>query len=119
METIMSQAKGLIAEQWALRYLQKQGLNYLVKNYSCRWGEIDLIMEEDPYLVFIEVRARNNKNFGGAAASVTFSKQKKIIKTAQWYMQVNKIQNKPVRFDVVCLDGQAPEVNWIKDAFSL
>ncbi|MDI9818002.1 MULTISPECIES: YraN family protein [unclassified Legionella] len=116
----MSKKAGAVSEQNAKRYLLGQGLKWLVSNYSCRWGEIDLIMQETDWLVFIEVRARSSASFGGAAASVTYSKQQKLLKTASHYLLTNKIHNKqPVRFDVLSFEGSPPEINWIKNAFGV
>lgn len=115
----MSQKIGLAAEQQAQSYLIAQGLKWIASNYRCRWGEIDLIMSEGDYLVFVEVRARSSKSFGGAIASVTYSKQQKLIKAASHYLLVNKIPNKPARFDVLSLEGVPLQVDWIKNAFGL
>ncbi|MFX7820786.1 YraN family protein, partial [Acinetobacter baumannii] len=74
-------------EDAALVYLQQQGLRLLERNWRCKAGEIDLIMQDDATLVFVEVRRRKNDRFGGAAASVTWHKQQKLIRAAQWYLQ--------------------------------
>ncbi len=116
----MSVVTGLAAEQQARTYLIAQGLQWIESNYRCRWGEIDLIMRENNYLVFVEVRARASRSHGGAAASVTFSKQQKLIKTATNYLLSKKIYDKqPTRFDVLGLEGKDMEVDWIKNAFGL
>ena len=115
----MSRVAGFQAEALARSYLTEQGLTWVASNYTCRLGEIDLIMREGAFLVFIEVRARTSLAFGGGAASVTYSKQQKILKTAAYYLMVNKLQDKcPTRFDVLSLDGMPPQVTWIKDAFN-
>ncbi len=114
----MSQKIGFDAEDQARDYLTIQGLTWISSNYRCRLGEIDLIMRDYDHLVFIEVRARSTIAFGGAAASVTYSKQQKLIKTASYYLQAFKLQDKqPSRFDVVSLDGVPPRITWIKNAF--
>ena len=87
-------------------------------NFRCSMGEIDLIMRDGSYLVFVEVRARASNTFGGAVASVTYSKQKKLLKAASLYLMINKLQDKlPVRFDVLGLEGVPPSITWIKNAF--
>lgn len=112
------------AEQIACNYLQKNGLKLLTKNFSVRTGEVDLIMY-DAYnnqdtLVFVEVRYRKNSDFGGAAASVTYKKQQRIIKAALHYQQTHYPQSS-MRFDVVAIEGDNvtnnSEINWIKSAF--
>ncbi|STX45091.1 putative endonuclease distantly related to archaeal Holliday junction resolvase [Legionella donaldsonii] len=116
----MSQRIGYIEEQQARMHLSAQGLKWVASNYRCRWGEIDLIMREGAYLVFIEVRARASLSFGGAAASVTYSKQQKLLKTATHYLLTNKInETQPTRFDVLTLDGKPAKIGWIKNAFGV
>src|SRR5204862_504789 len=77
---------GTLAEQRAERYLQSQGLGLIERNYRSRFGEIDLIMRDGTSLVFVEVRMRRNKDFGGAAASIDVRKQQRIIRTAHQYL---------------------------------
>lgn len=111
-----SKNKGVEAEQLACDYLQASGLQLVQRNFSCRYGEIDLIMKDGNTFVFIEVRYRKNRNFGGASASVTVAKQRRIIKTALSYLQQNMPESS-MRFDVVAIEGTQAEVEWIKDAF--
>lgn len=112
-----TQRIGQQAEQRAHRHLEKQGLKHIVSNYSCRHGEIDLIMQDKDTLVFIEVRYRKNAQFGGAAASVDFRKQQRIIATAQHYIQHQKHIAAAYRFDVVAISKE--QLDWIADAFRL
>jgi len=115
----MSRKEGSQAEDAAKKYLTQQGLRFLDSNYSCRWGEVDLIMQDGDYLVFVEVRARKSSLYGDAASTVTASKQQRIIKTALHYMMVKKINNKyPVRFDVIAIQGGQSAIDWIKNAFT-
>lgn len=115
---MMSQQTGFAAEQLARHYLVKQGLSWITSNYRCRWGEIDLIMAEKHYLVFVEVRLRTSGAFGGAIASVTQAKQQKLIKTAMHYMMIHKLYNKrSARFDVIGIQGESAPFEWIKNAF--
>ena len=74
---------GALAEQLAAHYLQQQGLKLLQMNYSCRYGEIDLILQDGDTHVFAEVRLRSGSTFGGAAASIDARKQAKLVRTAQ------------------------------------
>lgn len=116
----MSLRIGLAAEEQALRYLQQQGLQRITENYRCRFGEVDLIMQEREVLVFVEVRKRTSRYFGRAIDSVTLSKRQKIIKTALFYLTEKHLQNKRcVRFDIICLDGQTAQISWIKNAFGV
>lgn len=115
----MTQKKGELGEDKALDYLSKQGLKLVARNYRCRLGEIDLVMNDPVYLIFIEVRSRINTAFGGGLASITYAKRQKIIKTTSHYLLTHKInERQPIRFDVVSIDGQSGELQWIKDAFN-
>ena len=124
---------GAQAEQFAIRYLQRQGLRFIAQNFQSRFGEIDVIMQDGDTLVFAEVRMRSSRTFGGAAASIDARKQRKLISTAQLYL-ANLTRLPPCRFDAVLL--QTPvntrnrrndepnhifldaQVVWIKNAFS-
>jgi len=106
---------GQSAETLAEAFLEKQGLKLVTRNWRCRFGEIDLIMQDGPTRVFVEVRLRSRNDFGGAAASVTTAKQKKLLAAARLYLTTLKTLP-PCRFDVVALTGNAPP-EWIKNAF--
>lgn len=118
------QDKGASGEQAALDHLLKAGLTLVARNYSCRLGEIDLIMTDrsalTETLVFLEVRYRNTQQFGGAAASVDTGKQKKLIRTARHFLKTHrKFGLLPARFDVIALSGnpEHPDLYWIRQAF--
>lgn len=107
---------GSEAENIAAIYLQQQGLIMLERNYQSRYGEIDLIMRDGRTLVFIEVRLRSSAGFGGAVMSITPSKQQKIIKTAEHYLQMHGNTN--CRFDVILMNKASNDgVEWIPNAF--
>lgn len=106
------QIRGDEAEALTLAYLQKNGLTQITRNFHCRAGEIDLIMQEGGTLVFVEVRQRQNRRYGGAAASVTPAKQAKLISTAQFFLQ-RYDRLPPCRFDVVAIEGE--EIHWFKN----
>ena len=115
---------GKDAEQNALNYLKKQGLKLIEKNYRCRFGEIDLIMSHNNHLVFVEVRSRRHQQWGGASSSVDYHKQKKLIKTAGYFLSQQKSSNLPIcRFDVVAFEANKDNGSgdscpiWYKDAF--
>lgn len=108
--------QGNKAEDIAYQYLKKNGLKPVTRNFLTKAGEVDLIMSDDDTLVFIEVRYRKNKDFGGAAASVTPKKQQRIIKAALAYHQQHAPQSS-MRFDVIAIEGDNMEINWIKSAF--
>lgn len=107
------QVQGQAGEDAALNYLQREGLTLVTRNFRCKGGEIDLIMQEKNTLIFIEVRKRADARHGGAAASVTSAKQRRLIAAAHIYLQRYKMPP-ACRFDVVAIDGEA--LNWIKNA---
>jgi putative endonuclease len=114
---------GQTAEDRALAHLVAQGLTLVQRNYrvargpSQRGGEIDLVMlERDGTLVFVEVRYRANPAQGGAAASVTPAKQRRVVLAAQHFLSTLRTLP-PCRFDVVAIDGDA--LAWLPAAFSL
>ena len=109
---------GKVAEQACCDYLRSQGLKYIAANYRCKCGEIDLIMRDRDTLVFVEVRYRSRRDFGGALASIGNNKQNRIIKTVQHYMQNNQVRG-PVRIDVVGMGPDNDEgfrFDWIRSA---
>jgi putative endonuclease len=110
--------KGDAAEDRALRHLQAQGLELVQRNYRTPGrggGEIDLIMRDtDRTLVFVEVRKRRSSQHGGALASVTFAKQRRIVFAAQHYL-LKLRQMPPCRFDVIAVEGE--DLQWFKAAF--
>jgi len=115
--------RGKLFEEKAERLLQCHGLSILERNYSARTGEIDIIATEGDVLVFVEVRARSHQRFGGAANSVDKRKQKRIILTAQHYLQRHsQVKNRCCRFDVITFEPRQSEaerpVHWFRGAFT-
>ena len=116
---------GEVTESLACEYLESKDIKLLERNFNCRFGEIDLIMQDNDSLVFVEVRYRRSNNFGSGAESITASKQSKLIKTASAYLQRHAKLNKyPARFDVVSITGSIDtddinniDFDWIKNAF--
>ena len=105
---------GLGAEKCAATFLQSQGLKLVIQNYHCRFGEIDLIMQDAKTLVFVEVRLRSNAKFGSAGASITPQKQQKLIATAQHYLQQHG--ETACRFDAILMD-KTRNIEWVRNAF--
>ena len=117
-----NKARGDAAEARALAHLEAQGLRLMARNYrvalgpSRRAGEVDLIMRDrDGTVVFVEVRARSSHTRGGAAASVTPIKQRRVVHAARHYLQGMQVLP-PCRFDVVAIDGEA--LDWLQAAFT-
>lgn len=105
----------MAAEQVAEIFLQTHGLQLVERNFRRRFGEIDLIMLDQDSLVFVEVRKRSSSRFVDAAESIDWRKQRKLLRTAEAYLQQN-FWHGPCRFDVVVLDKN-DTVEWLQDAF--
>jgi len=110
------------AENLALAHLQENDLQLIEQNYLTKCGEIDIIMldKSEQTLVFVEVRYRQNNQFGSATDTVDQHKQNKLIRTAQYYLQQHSgYQEFICRFDVVGVESDLkyPTINWIKNAF--
>ncbi len=113
--------RALAAELLAAQYLEARGLVVLECNLRCKVGELDLVCLDGEVLAIIEVRQRARADFGGATASVTWRKQRKIIRAANYFLQRRAHwRSHRIRFDVVALEGlpdDAHRIVWIKDAF--
>ncbi len=113
--------RGAAAEELAAQYLTVRGLKILARNLRCKAGELDLVCLEDGVIAIVEVRQRAGKEFGGALASVTRTKRRKIMRAAQFFLQREKAwKNRSMRFDVLAIEGLpdgANRIEWVKDAF--
>jgi putative endonuclease len=114
-----SKLVGSVFETRAQEFLQRQRLRFVARNVSCRGGEIDLVMRErDGSLVFVEVRARRQRQYGGAAASVGWIKKQRIVRAAQHYLATCSAvshEQPACRFDVIAFE--AGRLVWLRDAF--
>lgn len=115
---------GEYGEKMACRFLRKHHHRILDRNFSCRFGEIDIISECRGYLVFVEVKLRKNETFGEAREYVTPSKQRRVIQTAEYWLMKHPTELQP-RFDVIEIYAPEgvktgkPEIIHIEDAFQL
>jgi putative endonuclease len=119
-QTFSTRLSGAQWEKTAESFLRSQGLKLLQRNFSSRFGEIDLIMEENETVVFVEVKYRKSNQHGSGADAVTFHKQGRISRTAAWYLAKNPHRAEQFcRFDVISIDPQKKDqgINWIKGAF--
>jgi putative endonuclease len=110
---------GNYGEDIAAQFLKKNKYKIIEKNYSCKFGEIDIIAKDKNILVFVEVKSRTNEKYGTPALAVNYYKQKNIIKTAKHYIMENKLQNEFCRFDVVevLVENADNNIRLIKNAF--
>jgi putative endonuclease len=106
--------RGREAEKQAARHLESHGLCIVERNFRIRGGEIDLICRDGKTLVFVEVRLRSRSDFGGAAASITAGKRRRIVLAAQHYL-LGKADC-DCRFDCILIDGE--KLEWLKNAFA-
>ncbi len=114
---ILKKQTGDLGEQKACDFLQAKGLRLVTRNFRCMYGEIDLIMQDNNDIIFIEVRSRQHSDYGSAVESVTTSKQKKLIRAATYFLQKRKWYNKVnCRFDIIGISQN--QFEWIKNAFS-
>ena len=116
------QAVGDTFEDLACRYLEQAGLTVLARQLTCPRGEIDVVLRERDLLVFVEVRARNQSSYGGAAASVTSHKQTKLVRAAKWHLASLTQQffagcEPSCRIDVIAFEQG--HMQWLQDAIRL
>ena len=110
---------GQWAEQQALGFLQAQGFFLIAMNYHCRYGEIDLIVEKDQELIFVEVKARSATQYAQSCETISLSKQKKIMKAALYFLNSHpEFQQFYCRFDVICFDSFQQFAKTIQQDFS-
>ena len=113
---------GAWGEEQAAACLKRQGFFLIARNYHSRYGEIDLIMENDEYLIFVEVKLRKNDRYGTPAEAVTFKKQERLRNTALLYLQAHETRKQP-RFDVIeiyaprGMDTKPLRISHIENAF--
>lgn len=112
---------GQAAEHAACHWLEAHGLHLIARNQRWRHGELDLVMRDGNTLVFVEVRYRANDRYGGAAASITRSKQQRLIRAAAHFLAAHPaLAQLPCRFDVIsaCGNPATPQINWLRNAFT-
>ncbi len=112
---------GRWGEKRSQRFLKRKGLKTLTRNFSCKTGEIDLIMvDTDRTIVFVEVRTRADETFGSAESSITSAKKARLIRTARYFLTTHDIDNRPFRFYVVTIvlgPKGTPQIRYYKNAF--
>lgn len=96
------QLLGRWGEKHCERFLKRKGLKKLTRNFSCKSGEIDLIMvDADRTIVFVEVRTKADEQFGSVESSITSPKKARLLRTARYFLATHDVGNRPFRFDVV------------------
>jgi putative endonuclease len=105
-------------EKIAEEFLKNKGYKIVKRNFTTKYGEIDIIAKKENTIVFVEVRSKSYDTFGTPEETINKSKQRKIIKTAQYFLDTNKHLNyEEVRFDVISILEE--NINHIENAFYL
>ena len=120
MPTPHQERLGRLGEDIACRELRRRGYAILARRFRTRQGEIDIVARDGEALVFVEVKARSSRGFGGALGAVTPHKQRQVVAMAQRYMARVGWGARPCRFDVVAIqsdDRDAPDVTLVRNAF--
>lgn len=116
-----SQQLGQWAEQYASQYVEQLGFNIVQRNYHCRGGELDLIINKDKLLVFIEVKARSSQEYGSAVEMLTPNKQKRMMKAITHFLHhFPQYDHYDYRFDLFAIQIHSSHniaVEWIENAF--
>ncbi|HEY6941424.1 YraN family protein [Dokdonella sp.] len=121
--TATRRAAGARYEEFACAHLQRAGLAPIARNYTCRYGEIDLVMRDGPVVVFVEVRYRRDggaSRYGDGADSIGASKRARVQRAAAMFLaQHPALADSACRFDVVAIAGSGPhaELHWLRNAF--
>lgn len=114
------QALGAYGEELAAQYLRETGMEIVARNWRCRYGELDLIVQDPSVTAFVEVKTRSGLGFGAPAESVTFSKQQRIRRLALLWLAEQEGPWRRIRFDVVSVlvvRGHRPVLNHLAAAF--
>jgi len=109
MSTDNRQSLGKLGEDVACEELKRRQYAILERRYRSRFGEIDIVARHGEEIVFVEVKARAGDQFGGGAAAVTPSKQRRIAQMAVDYLARHQLHDRPCRFDVVTVDVDGEE----------
>ena len=114
---IFSKITGNKGERKAAIEYKKRGYKILARNFSCRFGELDIVASKHNTIVIAEVKTRKNADFAQAREFVDIHKQKKLISTAKLFLQQNNLMDYIIRFDVVEVYTDADKINIIENAF--
>lgn len=113
--------RGRDGEDLAWQHLRTAGYALVERNARSRLGEIDLVVERDGTLVFVEVRSRSGSRFGSALESIDRRKRRRLGRLAEAYLAHRRIEDRRVRFDVVAIEWQddAPKIQHLENAFEV
>ena len=112
---------GKWGEKYSEKLLRKKGLKNLTRNFTCKTGEIDLVMvDKDGTIVFVEVKTRADETFGAIEDVITSAKKMRLYRASRHFLAVNNIEDRPLRFDVVAvlLGETGPVTRHYENAFT-
>lgn len=105
-EAVSRKAAGQQAESRAVAFLEARGYQVVARNFSCPWGELDIVAEQGDTLCFVEVRMRASTTWGDPANTVSFAKQRRVVKAALHYLMRKGYRRRMIRFDVIAIVGR-------------
>lgn len=112
---------GRLGEEAAASYLRRKGYQILARNWLTRWGELDIVAQENRDLVFVEVRSTRGLRYGYGFQSVDFKKQQKVRRLALQYLKLHHLENCSIRFDVISVlinhENEVIQIDHIPHAF--
>lgn len=116
-----ARSSGAVWETRAAAFLEANGLRIVARSWTCRLGELDIVCEDGDGLVVVEVRARSGHGKSSAAGSIGRQKQRRIVQATRHFLMLHPERaTRPIRFDVVAIDGietRSPAIRWIRHAF--
>ncbi len=116
-----SKLLGKWGERRCEKFLMRKGLKTLARNYSCRTGELDLVMaQHDGTVVFVEVKTRTDESYVGAESALSYAKKQKLLSAARYFLSANNIHDRSMRFDYVTVilgKKGKPQINHYENAF--
>ncbi len=114
---------GRWGEKYSEKFLNKKGFKTLTRNFSCKTGELDLVMvDSDGGIIFVEVRTKTHEDFSSVESSITSAKMTRLKRAAKYFISTNNIENRPFRFDIIAIVlGQKgkPQLRHYENAFVL
>jgi putative endonuclease len=112
---------GRWGEERCERFLKRKGFKTVTRNFLCKTGELDLVMvDTDGTLVFVEVKTRANEDFGPTESAITYTKKKRMVRAARYFLATHQIEDRPLRFDVVTIvlgEEARPQIRHYENAF--
>jgi len=110
---------GMVGEERACQWARERGWDILGRNYRTRRGEVDVIAKDGACYVFLEVKTRRSRTFGGGAEAVDFRKRQRVTTAAAQWLAQNRLLEAPIRFDVLAwqVEGSAWQAEWIPNAW--